>query len=186
MEDILALLLVIVAATIFGVVVYRFVKFINYHKGEAARNEAKFDMKYREMERSSIQRTLERERALRSAVANKPPARSTTPTYASAPSTRMSSTTTPAPVNNWSDDLLTTMIIADMLTGNKDVSAGTVKWKDDVPVITETYSRSSSNFGLDDSDSRKSVSNTFSDSTGGWGSSDSSSSSSDSGPSSDW
>lgn len=90
------------------------------------------------------------------------------------------------PVNNWSTDLLTTMIISDMLTNHKDVSAGTVKWKDDTPTITETYSKPSTDFGFDDSDSRKSSSSSFSssDSSSSW--SDSSSSSSDSGPSSDW
>lgn len=85
---------------------------------------------------------------------------------------------------NGSPDLLTTMIVADMLTNHKDSSAGTVKWKDDVPTVTETSSRSSS-FGLDDDDSRRSVSSSFSssDSSSSWSSS---SSSSDSGPSSDW
>lgn len=88
------------------------------------------------------------------------------------------------PVNNWSNDLLTTMVIADLLTNHKDVSAGTVKWKDDTPTVTETYSKpSTSSWGLDDDDSRKSASSTFSsnDSDSSW-----SSSSSDSGPSSDW
>lgn len=75
-------------------------------------------------------------------------------------------------VNDWMDPL-TTLILADMITNNKDTVAGTVTWKDDVPTIKET------DFGLDDSDSRKSISSTFSD----WSDS---SSSSDSGPSSDW
>jgi len=92
------------------------------------------------------------------------------------------------PVNNWSNDLLTTMIISDMLTNHKDVSAGTVSWKDDTPTIKETYSKPSTDFGFDDTDSRKSSSSSFSssDSSSSWFSSDSSSSSSDSGPSSDW
>jgi hypothetical protein len=91
-----------------------------------------------------------------------------------------------SPINNWSTDLLTTMVIADMLTNHKDVSAGTVSWKDDTPTVTETYSKPSTDFGMDDSDSRKSSSSSFSssDSSSSW--SDSSSSSSDSGPSSDW
>ena len=84
---------------------------------------------------------------------------------------------TPAPVNNWSNDLLTTMVIADMLSSHKDVSAGTVSWKDDTPTYKETYSKPSTSFGMDDEDSRKSVASTFSSSD---------SSSSDSGPSSDW
>ncbi len=81
---------------------------------------------------------------------------------------------------NGSPDLLTTMIVADMLFNNKDSSSGTVSWKDDVPTVTETKS---SSWGLDDSDSRKSVFDSFSSSSS---SSDSWSSSSDSGPSSDW
>lgn len=100
--------------------------------------------------------------------------------------TTYASTPVPSePVNNWSNDLLTTMIITDMLTNHKDVSAGTVSWKDDTPTIKETYSKPSTDFGFDDSDSRKSSSSSFSssDSSSSW---DSSSSSSDSGPSSDW
>ena len=92
-------------------------------------------------------------------------------------------TETLAPVNNWSTDLLTTMVIADMLSSHKDVSAGTVSWKDDTPTVTETYSKPSTDFGFDDSDSRKSSSSSFSssDSSSSW-----SSSSDSSGPSSDW
>ena len=189
MEDIFALILVLVAIAVVGFAIYKFIKFIDYHQDEAARKEAELDMKFREMERKNIQRTLERERALRAATANKPPSRGPVTTYAPTPKSRVTSTAstvTPAPVNNWSDDLLTTMVIADMLSSHKDVSAGTVKWKDDTPTITETYSKpspSSSSWGLDDSDSRKSASSSFSssDSDSSW-----SSSSSDSGPSSDW
>ena len=98
--------------------------------------------------------------------------------------TQVHPTPASAPVNNWSNDLLTTMIITDMLSNHKDVSAGTVSWKDDTPTYKETYSKPS--FGMDDDDSRKSASSSFSssDSSSSW--SDSSSSSSDSGPSSDW
>lgn len=71
--------------------------------------------------------------------------------------------------NDSGPDLLTTMIVADMLSKNKDSSAGTVNWKDDVPTVTETKS-SSSFFSSSDSSS------SWSDS----------SSSSNSGPSSDW
>lgn len=88
--------------------------------------------------------------------------------------------------NDSGPDLLTTMIVADMLFKNKDSSSGTVKWDDVVPTVTETKSSSSSSsWGLDDDDSRKSASSSFSssDSSSSW---DSSSSSSDSGPSSDW
>jgi hypothetical protein len=89
--------------------------------------------------------------------------------------------------NDSGPDLLTTMIVADMLLKNKESSAGTVSWKDDTPSVSETSSKSSS-WGFDDSDSRKSSSSSFSssDSSSSWSSSDSSSSSSDSGPSSDW
>ena len=78
-------------------------------------------------------------------------------------------------------DLLTTMIVADMLLNHKDTSSGTVSWKNDVPsVSTSSYSSSS------DDDSRKS-SSWFSDSSPSYSDSGPSySSSSDSGPSSDW
>jgi hypothetical protein len=104
-----------------------------------------------------------------------------TTSYVTTPAESVSS-----PINNWSTDLLTTMIITDLLTNHKDVSAGTVNWKDNTPTIKETYSKPSTDFGFDDSDSRKSSSSSFSssDSSSSW--SDSSSSSSDSGPSSDW
>ena len=88
--------------------------------------------------------------------------------------------------NDSGPDLLTTALIANMLFNNKESSAGTVSWKDDVPTVTETSSSSSSSsWGLDDDDSRKSSSSSFSssDSSSSW---DSGSSSSDSGPSSDW
>jgi len=115
---------------------------------------------------------------VRTAVTNK---KTKTTTYVDTPVERNTT-----PVNNWSNDLLTTMIITDMLSNHKDVSAGTVNWKDDTPTVKETYSKPSTDFGFDDSDSRKSSSSSFSssDSSSSW--SDSSSSSSDSGPSSDW
>lgn len=78
--------------------------------------------------------------------------------------------------NDSGPDLLTTMIVADLLLNNKDSSSGTVSWKDSIPSILES----------DDSNSKKSAFSSFSDSTSGWGSSDSGPSSSDSGPSSDW
>lgn len=84
--------------------------------------------------------------------------------------------------NDSGPDLLTTMIVANMLLNNKDSSAGTVDWKDNVPTVTES---SKSSWGLDDDDSRKSSSSSFSssDSSSSWSDS---SGSSDSGPSSDW
>ena len=68
---------------------------------------------------------------------------------------------------NGSPDLLTTLIVADMLFNNKESSAGTVSWKDDVPSI--------------DTDDRKSFSYSSSDTSSSDGPSYS-----DSGPSSDW
>lgn len=72
--------------------------------------------------------------------------------------------------NDSGPDLLTTMIVADMLFNHKESSAGTVSWKDYVPSVTTSSS---------DDDSSKSSS---------WASDSgpSYSSSSDSGPSSDW
>ncbi len=78
-------------------------------------------------------------------------------------------------------DLLTTMIVADMLLNHKDTSSGTVSWKDDVPsVSTSSYSSSS------DDDSRKSSSWSSDSSPSYSDSGPSYSSSSDSSPSSDW
>ena len=74
--------------------------------------------------------------------------------------------------NDSGPDLLTTMIVADMLFNHKNSSSGTVSWKDDVPTVTTT-----------DDDSRKSSwssSPSYSDDGPSY------SSSSDSGPSSDW
>lgn len=74
-------------------------------------------------------------------------------------------------------DLLTTMIVADMLLNHKDSSSGTVSWKNDVPsVSTSSYSS--------DDDDRKSSSWSSSPSYNDGG--PSYSSSSDSSPSSDW
>lgn len=83
--------------------------------------------------------------------------------------------------NSSGPDLLTTAIIANMILNNKDSSASTVDWKDNVPTVTETSSKSNS-WGFDDDDSRKSSSSSFSssDSSSSW------SDSSSSGPSSDW
>lgn len=97
-------------------------------------------------------------------------------TYAS--STSSSSTST-------SDSFLSD--IATLYVLNSALHHGSASAKVDYDTGTiKTDNASSPSWGLDDADTRKSVSNTFSDSTGGWGSSDSSSSSSDSGPSSDW
>lgn len=76
--------------------------------------------------------------------------------------------------NDSGPDLLTTMIVADMLFNHKDSSAGTVKWDNDVPSVTTSSSND---------DSRKS-SSWASDSSPSY--SDSGPSYSDSGPSSDW
>lgn len=167
---------VVIVAFPLGVIWGTF-KFIVYtrKKNEAWQNE--IDKRHKELAKRTVSRDQTRRAAEQYIPKNQP-----APKYSS---TANQSTTSTAsqPVNNWSDDLLTTMIIADMLTNNKDVSAGTVKWKDDTPTYTETYSKPSPSFGLDDDDSRKSASSSFSssDSDSSW-----SSSSSDSGPSSDW
>lgn len=83
--------------------------------------------------------------------------------------------------NDSGPDLLTTMIVADMLLNNKDSSSGRVKWDNDVPSVTTSSS---------DDDTRKSSSwsssPSYNDSGPSYSDSSSSSSSSDSGPSSDW
>lgn len=175
MEDILALMVVVLAVAIMAFVVYRIVK-----KNRQA------EKTYQERQAKAYEQLAE----MRKETARKIKSYDTgrvTPRKASTTSIPASSSAVPAtaaPVNNWSSDLLTTMVIADMLSNHKDVSAGTVSWKDDTPTYKETYSKPS--FGMDDDDSRKSASSSFSssDSSSSW--SDSSSSSSDSGPSSDW
>lgn len=110
-----------------------------------------------------------------------PPSRATSGT-----TPRATSGTSVKPAEDWSPDILTTMIIADMLTHNKDTSAGTVTWEGNKPTI---HPVSNDSFGFDDSDSRKSVSSTFSSDSSSFSSSSfssDSSSSSSSGPSSDW
>lgn len=160
---------------------YRIVK---RHNDETARLQAKWeaDMK----EQMSRLEKLKSARSQQKTANNTPPKKSEPPKYSST-ATATSTSTVAQPVNNWSDDLLTTMIIADMLSNHKDTVAGTVSWKDDIPTIKETYSEpspKSSSWGFDDDDSRKSASSSFSssDSSSSWGDS----SSSDSGPSSDW
>lgn len=69
-------------------------------------------------------------------------------------------------------DILTTMIVADLLSSNKESTSGTVSWKDDTPTVSR-----------DDDDSRKSSSwGSDIGSSSSWDSSSSDSSSS----SSDW
>lgn len=78
--------------------------------------------------------------------------------------------------NDDGPDLLTTMIVADMLLNHKDSSSGTVSWKNDVPsVSTSSYSSDD-----DRKSSSWSSSPSYSDSGPSY------SSSSDSSPSSDW
>lgn len=192
-DDILALVLVSVFVAVIVGVVYRVVKKKQLAEKEYQEQQAKAYEQLAEMRRETTRKLIAEDSARvamrnsanynRSQVTPK-----TASTLTSAPSA-MSYTTSPTQsVNTWSSDLLTTMVIADMLSNHKDVTAGTVSWKDDTPTVTETYSTPSSNFGMDDDDSRKSVSSSFSssDSSSSWSSSDSSSSSSDSGPSSDW
>ena len=199
MEDILALILVAVAVAIMAFVVYRIVKKNKQAEKEREERQAKAYEKLAEM-RQETTRKLIAEDAKRVELRRHPnygmpefdpknpdvlkpreTASQQKNRFTAAPAVE-----TPAPVSNWSNDLLTTMIISDMLTNHKDVSAGSVSWKDDTPSYKETYSKPSTDFGFDDSDSRKSSSSSFSssDSSSSW--SDSSSSSSDSGPSSDW
>jgi hypothetical protein len=204
MEDILALIVVALAVAIMTYIVYRVVKKNRQATAEYEARQAKAYEKLAEMNRETT-RKLKAEDAARVALRRhtnyghpqfdpknpdilKP--RETVVQQKSrfqneAVQSRREEVT-PAPVSNWSNDLLTTMIISDLLTNHKDVSAGTVSWKDDTPTYKETYSKPSTDFGMDDSDSRKSASSSFSssDSSSSW--SDSSSSSSDSGPSSDW
>ena len=177
MEDILALVVVTLAVAIMAYVVYRIVKKNKQATAEYEARQAKAYEKLAEMRKETA-------RKIKSYDTDR-----VTPRRASTTSIPASSSAVPAtaaPVNNWSTDLLTTMIITDLLTNHKDSSAGTVSWKDDTPTYKETYSKPSTDFGFDDSDSRKSSSSAFSssDSSSSW--SDSSSSSSDSGPSSDW
>ncbi len=203
MEDIVALIVVVLAVAIMAFVVYRVVKHNRQAAAEHRARQARLDERLAEMKRQTTRKLKADEEAR--AVLRKHPNYGSPEFDPKNPDVLKPRETivqqksrfrheevrarreevTPAPVNNWSTDLLTTMVIADMLSSHKDVSAGTVSWKDDTPTIKETYSKSSTDFGMDDSDSRKSASSSFSssDSSSSW---DSSSSSSDSGPSSDW
>lgn len=204
MEDIVALVLVVLAVAIMAYVMYRVVKRNQQDAMEYKARQAALDEKLAEMRRETT-RKLRTDEVARTALRKHPNYGSPEfdPKNPDVLKPRESivqqksrfqhetvqprrEEVTAAPVNNWSTDLLTTMVIADMLTNHKDVSAGTVSWKDDTPTVKETYSKPSTDFGFDDSDSRKSASSSFStsDSSSSW--SDSSSSSSDSGPSSDW
>lgn len=74
-------------------------------------------------------------------------------------------------------DLLTTMILMDVMNSPSGTVAGTVSWKDDTPTITPSSSSSWSS--SDDSPSKSSSwSSSSSDSSSSWSSSDSGSSSS--------
>lgn len=91
--------------------------------------------------------------------------------------------------NDSGPDLLTTMIVADMLLNHKDSSAGTVKWDNDIPSVSTSSSASSSD--NDNSTTRSRLYDSgpsYQDSGPSYSSSSDSysSSSSDSGPSSDW
>ena len=191
MEDALALIIVVVAIAIMAFVVHRIVKRSRQASVEREARQTKLNEQLAEMRRETTRKLIADDAARVALRRHKnygmpefdpknPDVLKPRETVAQQKSRFRNEEVAPAPVNNWSDDLLTTMIISDMLTNHKDVSAGTVSWKDDTPTITETYSKPSTDFGFDDSDSRKSIASLFS-------SSDSSSSSSDSsGPSSDW
>ena len=192
MEDILALVVVALAVAIMTFIVYRVVKRNRQAAAEYKARQASLDEKLAEMKRETT-RKLRADEAAR-AVLRKHPNYGSPEFDPKNPDVLKPRETivqqksrfrteevrarreevTPAPVNNWSTDLLTTMVIADMLTSHNNVSA------------SPSYSKPSTDFGFDDSDSRKSASSSFSssDSSSSW--SDSSSSSSDSGPSSDW
>jgi len=180
MENIIGWLLLTVIPAFIAVVAYYGVK--HYKK----RKQEELDQWLKDTdERARALREAERQRQrtlAKNYIAPTAKTKSTSYTSTARSSTATTTSTASQPASDWSSDLLTTMIIADMLTNNKDTVAGTVTWKDDVPTIKET---SSFSWGLDDSDSRKSASSTFSssDSSSSW---DSGSSSSDSGPSSDW
>lgn len=156
MEDLIAYTLIVAFAVIVLGLLY---KIISNHRKEMQRIEDE---------------SAERRRMYRS-TGFQP--RNTVPprkeTYASSTSSSSSSTG-----DSFLSDIATLYVLNSALqhgsaSAKVDYDTGTIK----------TDNSSSPTWGLDDADSRKSVSNTFSDSTGGW---DSSSSSSDSGPSSDW
>jgi hypothetical protein len=197
MEDILALIVVTLAVAIMAFVVYRIVKKNRQTTAERKARQARAYEQLAEMGREATRKRIAEDAArielrrhpnygMPEFNPKNPDVLKPRETIVQQKSRFRNEEVTPAPVNNWSNDLLTTMIISDMLTNHKDVSAGTVSWKDDTPTVKETYSKPSTDFGFDDSDSRKSSSSSFStsDSSSSW--SDSSSSSSDSGPSSDW
>ena len=191
MEDTLALIVVTLTVAIMAYIVYRFVKKNKQAEKEYQERQAKAYEQLAEMNRETT-RKLKAEDAVRVALRrhsnhNSPQFNPKNPDVLLPKKTSLTAVPQPVsttPVNNWSDDLLTTMIISDMLTNHKGLSASPMSWMGETPTVTETYSKPS--FGMDDDDSRKSAVSSFSssDSSSSW--SDSSSSSSDSGPSSDW
>ena len=125
-------------------------------------------------ERSRLYRSRNRASSFSNAVSNTRAVPQRKESYASTPSSSSSST---------SDTLLSDLATLYVLNSAMQHGSASAKVDYDTGTI-KTDNSSSSSWGLDDADSRKSASSTFSDSTGGWSSSDSSSS--DSGPSSDW
>lgn len=177
MEDFIGwvILLLIPVAFIFG-----FFKVRNYIE---RKNQLKYEAEQTRAEALAKQRRERYRQVIKSGYENKAreQARKKPGYYYPATSSR-STTTDDGP------DLLTTMILMDVMNSPSGTVAGTVSWKDDTPTITpktnwdreESYSStSSSSSSSDDSPSKSSSwSSSSSDSSSSWSSSDSGSSSS--------
>lgn len=177
MEDILALVVVLVLVGGFyaiGRIVYRTHK---RHKQEEADRRAASD-KYWTEQRNKLRNPTPSDYA--KAISNKPPAKSSyTKSHTNSTATASTTTSTPVVEDNFFSGVVTGMLIDSVVNSITHKSGGS-------DPIDFPKTESSSSWGLDDSDSRKSVSSSMDTSSSWSSSSDSYSSSSDSGPSSDW
>lgn len=179
-DTILALLLgVAIFGIILGIVkVIKLVQKREFLKQELAAREL-------ELHREATRKWREsaREKTLSVASSNTPPKRqvTATPTYAPSPTQSVNQYQ-----DNFMSDMATAMVINSLLSSTHEAQSGHVTEDRDTGKVEVKVEKS---WGFDDSDSRKSASDSFSskESSSSWfSSSDSSSSSSDSGPSSDW
>lgn len=173
MEDFIGYVLIAMLVCIPALVIWAGIKLIRKNKKSADDLKARYDTP--EERKLMREAELARDRAKRLNLAKPTPAKmKESKSYTSTPSTSSTS----------NDSLLTDL--ATLYVLNSALQHGSASAKVDYDTGTiKTDNSSSSSWGLDDSDARKSAESSFSssDSSSSW---DSGSSSSDSGPSSDW
>lgn len=176
MEDIIALVLVVGIFALFAWGVTTLLKRMKREKEQQAERQAAAD-KYWKEQREKINVPTHWAKQPAPAIKAKKP-EPISKTYASM-NTKKASTTTTAPVSddNFFEGIVTGMVVNSLIDSITHKSE---------PSYSSSKSESSSSWGLDDSDSRKSISDSM-DTSSSWSSSSSSDfGSSDSGPSSDW